>query len=77
MKDDPFPGVSDIEMEQMISRARLGRINGQIAALARMRLIDGENYADIAASFDERDHISRTTASRRMKGIIAALNNAR
>lgn len=74
MKDDPFPGVSDAEMEQMISRARLGRINGQIA---RMRLIDGEDYADIAASFDTKDHISRTTASRRMKGIIAALNNAR
>lgn len=74
MKNDPFPGVSDAEMEQMISRARLGRVNGQIA---RMRLIDGENYADIAATFDERDHISRTTASRRMKGIIAALNNAR
>ena len=74
MRDDPFPGVSTSEMEQMISRARLGRVNGQIT---RMRLIDGENYADIAASFDERDHISRTTASRRMKGIIAALNNAR
>ena len=74
MRNDPFPGVSDSEMEQMISRARLGRVNGQIA---RMRLIDGENYADIAASFEERDHICRTTASRRMKGIIAALNNAR
>jgi hypothetical protein len=74
VREDPFPGVSDAEMEQMISRARLGRINGQIA---RMRLIDGENYADIAASFDERDHISRTTASRRMRGIIAALNNAK
>ena len=74
MRNAPFPGVSDAEMEQMISRARLGRVNGQIA---RMRLIDGENYADIAAAFDERDHISRTTASRRMKGIIEALNNAR
>lgn len=74
MRDDPFPGVSDAEMEQMISRARLGRINGQIA---RMRLIDGEDYADIAASFEAKDHISRTTASRRMKGIIAALNKAR
>ena len=74
MKDDPFPGVSDAEMEQMISRARLGRVNGQIA---RMRLIDNEDYADIAASFDEHDHISRTTASRRMKGIIEALNRAK
>lgn len=74
MRNDPFPGVSDAEMEQMISRARLGRVNGRIA---RMRLIDGENYADIAAAFDEHDHISRTTAGRRMKEIIAALNNAR
>lgn len=74
MRNDPFPGVSADEMEQMISRARLGRINGQIA---RMRLIDGEDYADIAAAFDKRDHISRTTASRRMKGIIEALNRAK
>ena len=72
MKDDPFSGVSDAEMEQMISRARLGRKDGTIA---RMKLIDRETDADIAAAFEERDHISRTTVGRRMKRIIAALNS--
>lgn len=74
MRNDPFPGVSDAEMEQMISRARLGRKDGTIA---RMKLIDRETDADIAAAFDERDHISRTTVGRRMKRIIAALTDGR
>lgn len=74
MKDDPFPGVSDAEMEQMISRARLGRKDSQIA---RMKLIDRETDVEIAASFEERDRISRTTVGRRMKRIIAALNSGR
>ena len=74
MREDPFPGVSDDEMEQMISRARLGRKNSQIA---RMKLIGRETDADIAAAFEERDHISRTTVGRRMKRIVAALNSGR
>ena len=72
MREDPFPGVSDDEMEQMISRARLGRKDGTIA---RMKLIGRETDADIAAAFEERDHISRTTVGRRMKRIIAALQS--
>lgn len=70
MREDPFPGVSDDEMEQMIRRARLGRKDGQIA---RMKLIGREADVDIAAAFDEKDHISRTTVARRMKRIIADL----
>lgn len=72
MRDDPFPGVSDSEMEQMISRARLGRKDSTIA---RMKLIGRETDADIAAAFEERDRISRTTVGRRMKRIIAALQS--
>lgn len=58
----------------MISRARLGRKNTQIA---RLKLIERETDADIAATFEAHDHISRTTVARRMRVIVDALNHVR
>lgn len=64
--EDPFDGVTTQEMEQRIASARLGRINTQIA---RMRLIDRENFADIGAEVG----YDRRTISRRMAHIVHQL----
>lgn len=56
-------------MERRIADARLGRTNSTIA---RMRLIDRMDYADIGAEVG----YDRTTVSRRMKNIIDTLNGA-
>ena len=64
--DDPFYGVGTAEMERRIADARLGKTNTQIA---RMRLIDGEYYADIGAALG-RD---RRTVARRMAHIVQKL----
>lgn len=56
-------------MERRIADARLGRTNSTIA---RMRLIDRMDYADIGAEVG----YDRTTVSRRMRTIIDTLNGA-
>ncbi len=64
--EDPFPGVGRQDMERRIDGARLGRTNSEIA---RMRLIDGECYADIGAAVG----YDRRTVARRMEWIVRKL----
>ena len=74
MRGDPFQGVSADEMEHMISSARLGRKDSKIA---RLKLIDRLTDIETSAEFEARERVSRTTVARRMKGIVAALQNGR
>lgn len=66
MRDDPFPGVGRRDLERRIDDARLGRTDRTIA---RMRLLDGEYFADIGAEVG----YDRRTVARRMDRIIEAL----
>lgn len=63
---DPFPGVGKAEMQKRIDGARLGKLNSKIA---KMRLIDGEYYADIGAEVG----CDRRTVARRMDWIVSQL----
>lgn len=63
---DPFPGIGKAEMQRRIDDARLGKTNAKIA---KMRLIDGDYYADIGAEIG----CDRRTVARRMDWIITQL----
>lgn len=66
--EELFSGMEPDELDRLIVRANLGRVNTQIA---RMRLIDQEHYADIGAAVG----YDRSTVSKRMPGIVARMKS--
>jgi DNA-directed RNA polymerase specialized sigma24 family protein len=66
VRNDPFPGLGRAALDARIADARLSETDAKIA---RMRLLDDMDYADIAAAV----HYSRSTVSRRLNRIIAKI----
>ena len=56
MRNDPFPGLGRAALAARIADARLSETDAKIA---RMRLLDDMDFADIAAAV----HYSRSTVS--------------
>ena len=63
MRDDPFPGVGRAALSARIDDARLSSVDARIA---RMRLLDDMDFADIAAEVS----YSRSTVARRFYRIV-------